>query len=238
MAIRLQPLEAAKKFVATHFPNCNAALLAGSASRGQHKENSDLDIVIIDDALPSAYRESLTDFGWRIEAFIHTTESIKQCFENDRNKGRPTMPNMCASGIILRDDGTVLALKREAQMLLDEGPKLLTPDEIRASRYFLTDLLDDFIDADRFDEALMTMNVLSLQVAQFVLRVNGRWIGRGKGLAREFRQFNEKLSNRYIEAIRVFSRTEHKQPFIQFVDDMLEPHGGRLFEGFSLGKQK
>lgn len=234
--MRLKPMNAAENFIKLHFPNCSAALLSGSASRGEHKENSDLDIVIIDQTLPSAYRESFFEFGWRIEAFLHTRDSISQAFERDRIRGRSTLPNMCASGLVLRDDGIVLTLKKEAQKLLDEGPVLLTPEEIRNSRYFLTDLLDDFIDADRYDEALITMNTLSLQIAEFVLRANGQWIGRGKGLVRVLRKFSEPLCEKYISAISVFSSTKDKQPFIKFAYDMLEPYGGPLFEGFSMGK--
>ncbi len=59
LGMKIPPLEAAKTFIAMHFPTCKAALLAGSASREEHKENSDLDLVIIDDSLSSAYRESL-----------------------------------------------------------------------------------------------------------------------------------------------------------------------------------
>lgn len=74
--MRLHPVEAAKHFIDQVFPQCSVAFLAGSASRGEHKDNSDLDIVIIDDTLQSAYRESLFDLGWRMEIFVHTRASI------------------------------------------------------------------------------------------------------------------------------------------------------------------
>ncbi|WP_248924025.1 nucleotidyltransferase domain-containing protein [Paenibacillus hamazuiensis] len=236
--MKLSPLEAARRFAETRFPGSRAVWLAGSASRGEHKISSDLDIVIIDDTLPHAYRESFYEFGWRIEAFLHTSETIREYFVSDRKRARPTLPSMCAAGTILKDDGTATSLRLAAQKLLDEGPDPLTPDEILASRYFLTDLLDDFIDAERYDEALVTMNTLSIQVAEFVLRANGRWIGRGKALARALRQFDEPLCGQYIQAISTFSRTEDKRPFVRFVDEVLEPYGGRLFEGFSMGKPK
>lgn len=34
---------------------------------------------------------------------------------------------------------------------------------------------------------------------------------------------------------RVYKNRE-KEPLITFVDNILAPHGGRLFDGFSLGK--
>ena len=87
--MRLKPINAAENFIKLHFPNCSAALLSGSASRGEHKENSDLDIVIIDQTLPSAYRESFFEFGWRIEAFLHTRDSISQALKETEFEADP-----------------------------------------------------------------------------------------------------------------------------------------------------
>jgi predicted nucleotidyltransferase len=234
--VRLPAIEAASRFVQDFFPKCNVAFLAGSASRGEEKESSDLDIVVIDETQKHPYRKSLIELGWRIEAFIHNRESYKEFFESDRKRGRPTMPHMVFSGIILKDDGTAQALKQEAQKLLDEGPEKLSLEDIRMSRYFLTDLLDDFIDADNMDEALITFNTLSIQIAEFILRVNGNWIGRGKGLVRALKQYDEQLYKRFMVSLDAFYKAGDKQPFIQFFDDILEPYGGRLFEGFSIGK--
>ncbi|MEX1030007.1 MAG: nucleotidyltransferase domain-containing protein [Paenibacillaceae bacterium] len=234
--MRLQPIDVANQFIDLYFPNCRIAFLAGSASRGEHKPSSDLDIVVIDETQPNAYRESFFKFGWRIEAFIHTKDSYRPYFESDKRRWRPTLPNMIFSGLILKDDGTAQSLKKEAQQLLEDGPETLTPEDISASRYFLTDLLDDFIDTDKTDEALITLNTLSLQVAEFILRSNRKWIGRGKGLVRELRQFDESLCDRFMDSLQSYYQDGNKQPFTEFVDDLLDPHGGRLFEGFSMGK--
>lgn len=135
--MKLPPIQAAQAFIASHAPNCNTALLAGSAARGEHKDHSDLDIVIIDDGLSDAYRESLFEFGWRIEAFFHTNESVRRFFQSDCERGRPTMPHMCAAGIVLRDDGSAVLLKQDARALLEKGPEPLTQEAIQSSRYFL-----------------------------------------------------------------------------------------------------
>lgn len=236
--MRLQPVEAAKRFIEQFYPQCNVAFLAGSASRGEHKALSDLDIVIIDETIPSAYRESLFELGWRMEIFINNRASILGFFESDAKRGRPTMPHMCANGILLKDDGTAALLRAKALAIIEQGPEPLTVSEIESARYFLTDLLEDFIDADRHDEALYTLNTLSIQLAEFALRVQGRWIGRGKGLPRMLRQYSEDLNERFVDAISGFVKRENKQLFVQLADDILDPYGGRLFEGFSVGKVK
>jgi len=84
---------------------------------------------------------------------------------------------------------------------------------------------------------MITKNLLSIQVAEFILRSNGKWIGRGKGLVKELRQYEELLCDRFIDRLQSYYQNDNKEPFIRFVDEMLEPHGGRLFEGFSMGKQ-
>jgi predicted nucleotidyltransferase len=50
--------DAARAFVATHFPDCLAAVLFGSVARGEATATSDLDIIIVthEDIIP--YRKS------------------------------------------------------------------------------------------------------------------------------------------------------------------------------------
>src|SRR5699024_12671175 len=57
-----------------------------------------------------------------------------------------------------------------ARTFIESGPKPLTEDFIRASRYFIYDLLDDFQDANNHPEAIMTLNTISTQLADFILR--------------------------------------------------------------------
>lgn len=83
---KLTPIEAAHQFVNEHFPNCKGALLAGSVVRGEATEKSDLDIVIFDKNLRTSYRESLIEYGWHIEVFVHTLTSYKQFFKMDYEK--------------------------------------------------------------------------------------------------------------------------------------------------------
>ncbi|MGE6517417.1 nucleotidyltransferase domain-containing protein, partial [Lysinibacillus sphaericus] len=67
---KLNPIEAAKRFINKSFPNCQGAVLAGSVVRGEETDTSDLDIVVFEKSITSSYRESLIDFGWPIEIFV------------------------------------------------------------------------------------------------------------------------------------------------------------------------
>ncbi|MEK5217091.1 nucleotidyltransferase domain-containing protein [Psychrobacillus sp. FSL H8-0487] len=230
------PYEAAQKFVHKYFPNCNGALLAGSVIRGEATETSDLDIVIFDETFPSSYRETFIEFEWPIEVFVHNGSSYKSFFEIDRERARPSLPRMVSEGIILRNDGIIEAIKKEAEELLKEGPEKWTEKTIRIKRYFLTDTLDDFIGSSNRAEGIFIANTLAELTSEFVLRTNQRWIGTSKWIVRTLKAFDEDFVNQFVEAFDTYYTTGDKSRVICLVEAAMEPHGGRLLESFSLGK--
>ena len=233
---KLNPVEAARLFVNKHFPHCEGALLAGSVIRGEATETSDLDIVVFDKQFHTSYRESMIDFGWRIEIFVHNLTSYKDYFFSDCERARPSMPRMVAEGMILKDRGAIGSIKEEAKELLDKGPKEWPTELVNTKRYFITDALDDFIGCNSRAEAIFIANSLAELVSEFVLRTNKRWIGASKWIVRSLRHYDIEFTNQFVEAFDEFYKNEDKQKIIQLVDEVLEPHGRRLFEGFSLGK--
>lgn len=236
METKLMPLEAAKQLVEKYFPQCNGALLAGSVVRGEATDTSDLDIVIFDHHIQSAYRESLVEFGWPIEVFVHNNTSYQQFFESDCARARPSLVKMVSEGIIVRDKGIIDRVKSEADELLGKGPAEWSPEEITMKRYFLTDGLDDFIGCTNRAEEIFSANALADLIHEFVLRTNRKWIGSSKWIVRALKQFDDNFAKEFVEAFDLFYRTGDKGRVIQLADHVLEPYGGRLFEGFSVGK--
>lgn len=112
---KIVPMEAARLFIDTYFPNCNAAVLAGSVVRGQATPTSDLDIVIFDEKIVSSYRESMMEFGWPIEIFVHNLASYKDFFLMDYNLAKPSMQRMVTEGIVLKDDGVLQVIKKRSR---------------------------------------------------------------------------------------------------------------------------
>jgi hypothetical protein len=233
---RLSPLEAAKQFVDTYFPNCQGALLSGSVVRGEATATSDLDIVVFDDQLPSPFRESLLEFGWAIEVFAHNFTTYKQFFQSDCERARPSLPKMVSEGIVLVDKGYIEAIKKEANQLLEIGPEPWSEETIQLKRYFITDALDDFIGSTDRAEEIFIANTLAEIVHEFVLRTNCRWIGSSKWVVRALKQYDEQFAQEFVEAFDLFYQTGQKEKIIKLVDQVLEPYGGRLFAGFSIGK--
>ncbi|KEK22908.1 nucleotidyltransferase domain-containing protein [Bacillus gaemokensis] len=233
----MKAIEAAQKIIESQFPDCDIALLGGSVARGEATKTSDLDIVILDQKLSSCYRESFFSHGWPVEIFVHNFKTYKAFFKSDCERGRPSLPQLVSEGIVIK--GTkqvVMDLKQEAQQLLNEGPTTWPEELIRQKRYFITDTLDDFIGATKREEELFIANLLADLVHEYVLRVNGQWIGNSKWFIRVLRKYDEVYAEEFVEAFDHFYRTGEKKGLIVFVEKTLENYGGRLFEGFSIGK--
>ncbi|MEH7011672.1 nucleotidyltransferase domain-containing protein [Neobacillus niacini] len=233
---RIDPYKAAELFTSKHFPNCHGALLAGSVVRGEATETSDLDIVIFDKNLKSAYRESIIDFGWNIEVFVHNLTSYKDFFKSDCERARPSLPKMVSEGIVIIDSGKIESMKQEANDLLEKGPEEWSAETIKIKRYFITDALDDYIGSTNRAEEIFIANTLAELVSEFVLRTNQKWIGTSKWVVRSLRNYDEKFAEHFVEAFDSFYKTGDKNKIIVMVDEILQPFGGRLFQGFSLGK--
>ncbi|PEJ35846.1 nucleotidyltransferase domain-containing protein [Bacillus pseudomycoides] len=233
----MKAIDAAQKIIESQFPHCDIALLGGSIARGEATKTSDLDIVIFDESLSNCYRESFFSNGWPVEVFVHTFETYKEYFRGDCKRGRPSLPQLVSEGIILKgEEGIVTSLKLEARQLLDKGPEKWTEELIRQKRYFITDVLDDFIGATKREEELFIANLLADLVHEYVLRVNEQWVGNSKWFIRVLRKYDELFAEQFVEAFDHFYKTGEKKKLIAFVENTLENYGGRLFEGFSIGK--
>ncbi|GIP38808.1 hypothetical protein J31TS4_20880 [Paenibacillus sp. J31TS4] len=140
---------------------------------------------------------------------------------------------MVAEGNLLKDNGKGIGLKELAVQFLARGPASLTADQIRDSRYFQFDLLDDFRDARSEEEAMITLNAMSVRLMDFLLRYNNQWSGSGKTLVRAFRSFDSGLSDRWFQALTSYYQEGDRRQVIRFVEEVYQPLGGRLFAGYS-----
>ncbi|GAA5417541.1 hypothetical protein Pryu01_02615 [Paraliobacillus ryukyuensis] len=234
---RKPALEAAKQFVHTNFSTCEVALLAGSVARNEATATSDLDIVIIDDTLPNSYRESVVSDGWPIEVFAHNSISYQNFYALDAMEGKTTLARMVADGIIIRDNGTVKVMKQQAYDHMIQGPAPWSAETIKIQRYELTDLIDDLQGAQQREEEICIVLSIASTLQEFYLRINRQWVGGSKWIYRELKKYDASFAATYIEALEAFYQQGDKQPIIALVDQVLAPYGGRLFDGFSLGKE-
>lgn len=233
---KLHPIEAAQQFLTKYFSDCEGALLAGSVVRGEATETSDLDIVIFVKNREGSYRESIVDYGWPIEVFVHSFTSYKQYFESDCQRARPTLPKMVSEGIILIDKGRMDSIKQEANEILEKGPEEWTFETINTKRYFITDALHDFIGSSNRAEEIFIANTLAELISEFVLRTNRKWIGTSKWVVRALKNYDEQFAQQFVQAFDCFYKTGDKHLVIQLAEEILQPFGGQLFHGYSAGK--
>ena len=70
------------------YPDAAVLFVAGSFIRGEATEFSDIDLVVVYELLPNAYRETFRFAGLAIEAFVHDPQTLHYFFsEVDRPSG-------------------------------------------------------------------------------------------------------------------------------------------------------
>lgn len=233
----MNAIEAAQAFLDKHFPECSTAFLAGSVMRGEATATSDLDIFMITSREGTPYRESFYEFGWPIEAFVHSSASYQEFLLSNIKRRRPSLPMMCVEGTILRDsDGLAQSITEEARMLLGQGPKPLSPREIIDFRYRITDLLDDFVGSEKLGESYFVANNLAEEATNLILGYHRQWIGHGKWVPRALSRFDPNLAQQLTTVLKNFYQRGEKEGLISYANHALNLVGGRLFEGYSAGR--
>jgi len=84
------PLVATSEIVAERYGDAAVVFLAGSIMRGEDTDTSDLDLVVVNERIDAAFRESFRYAGWPVEAFVHDPEALRFFFLHvDRPAGCP-----------------------------------------------------------------------------------------------------------------------------------------------------
>lgn len=229
-------LQLVRRFVAQRHPTAEAALLAGSRARGSGTAGSDHDVVLLFASLPNgAWREMVLFEGHHIEAFAQDIGTLAYfCRELDRPSGRPVLPVMIAEGIaaLSRDSGLLDAARKIANETLRRGPPPLDTTAIRARCYAITDLATKLRpDAPR-DVLLAAGATLYCELADFALRANGHWSATGKAIPRALAIAKPGLAEQFETAFGDLFANGQIAPVQALVDDVLQPHGGRVREGY------
>jgi hypothetical protein len=232
--MKYSPKVAARRFIKKHFPNACAAFLGGSAAHRNLTPNSDLDIVVFDDT-QFPFKQNYTGYGWPIDAFVLTRSVYRSFFDEARSSGLPSMLRMCAEGETIIDTGFAEGIRSEAIDLMSQGPYEWTWFEKNQVRYQITECLEDLSDAYLYHENLFIVNQLTELVTKFILRANGQWIGIGKWAVRSLAKYDKPLCDEFLYALDSFYNKRTVELLMPFIDRVLEPHGGRLLDGWMEG---
>jgi len=216
------------------YPDAAALFAAGSIVRGEGTASSDLDLVVVFAALPSAFRESFRVEGYPVEAFVHDPETLEYfCLDVDRASGVPALPQMITEGIEIPEPSDVSrSLKARALAVIAMGPPPLDAESEQRRRYGLTDLVDDLRDVRSSEERMATGASLYEQLADYHLRRQGLWSASGKAIPRVLGRADPVLCERYCRSFGALFERGDVRPVIALAEELLQPAGGPLFEGY------
>jgi hypothetical protein len=230
---RKEPRAAATEIVAEKYPEARVAFLAGSVIRGEDTQTSDLDLVVIFDRLPQAYRESFVFGEWPTEAFVHDPQTLRYFFhEVDRPSGVPSLPTMVLEGVELpRRNELSASLKRLAQTVIDAGPLPWSEKEHATSRYAITNLIEDMRAPRSRGELVASAASLYPLLAEHYLRSRQLWSARGKSIPRVLSAHSAEFGAAFCEAFRATFQEGSTARLIPLCEEVLRPSGGWLFDG-------
>ena len=230
---RLSPEEAARGIRRERYEGARVLFLGGSVMRGEATPASDLDIVVVYERLPNAYREAFVYGGWPVEAFVHDAGTLEEFFERDRRRGVPALMSMVWEGLEVPEASEFSArLKRRARELLEAGPPPWDEEELTLRRYRLTDWVDDMRFPRSGEELVATGAWLYQDAAEFYFRTRGLWSAHSKTIPRRLREADGAFAERFLRAFEALFAGKHPDPAVALVAELLEPFGGFLFEGF------
>lgn len=220
-----------ERFVSANFPKASVVVLAGSTSRSQRTATSDIDLLIIGDAVFPDERVSLAATyrfeGEVFEVFAYTPEGFATWARRGFEQYRPVIVQMLMDGITVRGAEERERHRQDWSDQYAAGPTLI-PSEFAIRRYVITDVLDDLRDSTDELERTVLASLLFERTAELVLLTNRRWIGAGKYLPRRLREFDRARA----EALAAPLLERNYELFADRVAEELEHAGGRLQEGF------
>jgi predicted nucleotidyltransferase len=231
--MKVEPVEAVRGIWRERYAGARVVLLAGSVLRGEATPASDLDLVVVYERLPHAWREAFVSGGWPVEAFVHDPETLNHFFEVDRRRAIPALMRMVIEGVEIPEPSHFSArIKKQAAEMFEAGPPRWTEDDIRLMRYRLTDWLDDLRHPRSPDELIATGAYLYGDVADFFLRSRGLWAAHSKTIPRRLLEVDASFAERCRHAFESLFAGRRAEPVHALVEEMLAPFGGLLFDGF------
>jgi len=205
----------------------------GSVVRGEGFPSSDLDVVLIFDRIPNAWRESLHFEGWPIDVFAHDSETLAYFVAQDCDGGRPALAHMISEALVIpAETATSRAIQTWARDVVAAPPQVPPAASLADDRYWITDLLHDFRDDRAPTELRAVACKLYPLLCNFVLRTHGRWLGSGKTLPRLVERAAPDLGNSIESAFDAFFQTGERTAVLRVTQRILEPFGGELCDGF------
>ncbi|KTD67594.1 methyltransferase [Legionella santicrucis] len=226
--------ETIQKLINERYSEALAVFWAGSVSRREGTQFSDLDLVIIYEKLPNAYREAFIYEDWPIDAFVHDRESIRYFFEESRkNSGISGTIQMILSGKEMMPSSDFSnGIRKEAYHYLKQGPAAWDKSQIDKERFLMTDALEDILYPKSYEEQIASASWLFEALSQFYFRAQNKWCASGKSIIHYLHQANPDLAREFSESFKHVFKGGDAAHLKRLVEKILQPYGGFLWEGY------
>ena len=213
---------------------------AGSVVNNQGTTASDLDLVIVYEELPNAFREAFIFDEWPIDAFVHTIGTLRYFFEESKNgSGISGLIQMILHGREITEPSPFSKhIKTLAEQFLQKGPIAWNKEKMDTERFLITDLLEDIeFPKTRTEQIASTASLYDL-LAQFYFRSQNKWSASGKSIARYLELDNPALAQNFTESFECVFKTGNITHLKQLTQKILQPYGGFLWEGYKSNASK
>ncbi len=224
------------KLVNEYYKDAQAIFWAGSVSKNQGTPASDLDLIIIYDQLPNAYRKAFMYEEWPIDVFVHDTETLRYFLQDSRNNsGISGLIHMILNGKEITTP-TIFSqnIKHFAQEILEAGPVTWDKKEIDKERFFITDALEGVLFPVNRAEQIASAAWLYEALAQFYFRAQNKWRASGKSIIRYLENDNQHVAQEFSLAFEKVFQNGDTANLNQLVSSLLAPYGGLYWNGFRL----
>jgi len=226
------PVAAARNIVKERFPGAVCAFASGDWQKREETPFSLVSIVVIMTRVQTAYRESLRVDQIPMEVFVHDPESWDYlCLKKDRAKGDASVAHVLAQGEpLLAGSAMASEMQQRAKAMLAAGPEPLSEELIQERRYQISVLMNELRAPRGHGEAMGSLSVLHETLADFYLRGRGLWSASGADIPKALQAADGEFAKRWQ---RVFTSAfmGDRGAIMSLVDEVLEPHGGFLFDG-------
>lgn len=227
---RNDPYEVSARILREKFAGARVAFVAGSFNRGEGTATSDIDLVVVYDSVPHAWRESFHRESWPVEVFVHDPETLNYFFsEVNRPSGVPSLEFMILEGRAIPEAEVEFAIQMKslAEKAVRLGPPKWNDDKILRTRYAVTDQIDNLRAPLNPLEAKVTVAELNELVLDYHFRSRGNWSGSGRHLLRRLGKVNPDLFKVWSGAL-ADAFQGHTDAFIALC---LREIGGACFDG-------
>ncbi len=226
-------IEIAGRIFHDRYPAANVILLAGSMLRDEGTPYSDLDLVVIFDRLPHAWRESFYFQEYPVEAFVHDPETLNYFLYESYRSNSPSIARMVIEGVEVPNSTDVSrSLKKIAADIIASGPLEFSDEDERKMRYTITNLVDDIRQPRSRDELIASGVELYNALATYYFRANGLWPAVNKSIPRALGLADPELFSHFSESFDQLFKDGRSDKVITLAEEILKRHGGFLFDGY------